>query len=47
VKWQVARWNADGRRFYERLGAVADGVWVDYGVTGAALQALAREEGTS
>jgi len=47
VKWQVAGWNADGRRFYERLGAVADEVWVDYGVTGAALQALAREEGKS
>ena len=42
IKWQVASWNAGGRRFYERLGAVADEVWVDYGLTGAALEHLAR-----
>ncbi len=42
VKWQVANWNRDGRRFYERLGATADEVWVDYGVSGAALAALAK-----
>jgi rhodanese-related sulfurtransferase/GNAT superfamily N-acetyltransferase len=43
MKWQVARWNEPALRFYERLGAVADPVWVDYGVTGAALSALAAE----
>jgi GNAT superfamily N-acetyltransferase len=45
IKWQVASWNAAGRRFYERLGAVADEVWVDYGLTGVALENLARRAG--
>jgi GNAT superfamily N-acetyltransferase len=44
IKWQVADWNRDGRRFYERLGATADPVWIDYGVSGAALEALATGE---
>lgn len=41
MRWQVARWNADGARFYERLGAVADDVWVDYGLDVGAISALA------
>ena len=41
MKWQVARWNTDAMRFYDRLGAVADPVWVDYGLTGADLGRLA------
>jgi rhodanese-related sulfurtransferase/GNAT superfamily N-acetyltransferase len=40
MKWQVARWNEPAVRFYEQLGAVADPVWVDYGVTGGALSRL-------
>jgi hypothetical protein len=27
IKWQVAEWNADARRFYERLGAAAAHEW--------------------
>lgn len=33
MKWQVARWNADAQRFYERLGAAADPEWVDYSLS--------------
>lgn len=41
VKWQVARWNADGARFYERLGATSDDGWVDYVLDDAAIARLA------
>ena len=41
VEWQVARWNADARRFYERLGAEPDPVWINYGLTPDACRALA------
>ncbi|MFL5350623.1 MAG: hypothetical protein ACJ8AT_38110 [Hyalangium sp.] len=41
IRWTVAEWNADGRRFYERLGANANPVWVDYSLSGDALTTLA------
>jgi GNAT superfamily N-acetyltransferase len=41
IRWQVARWNAPARRFYERLGARADETWVDYGLTESAMRSLA------
>ena len=41
LKWQVASWNADAQRFYERLGAVADPVWIDFSITGDSLNRLA------
>ncbi|WP_019012402.1 GNAT family N-acetyltransferase [Deinococcus aquatilis] len=42
VRWTVANWNEAGKRFYERLGAQANPVWIDYGLSGAALAALAE-----
>ena len=44
IKWQVADWNRDGRRFYERLGATADPVWIDFALNEAALETLAKGE---
>lgn len=41
VRWQVADWNAAGKRFYERLGAQADPVWVNYSLSPEAVRALA------
>ena len=43
IKWQVAEWNADAQRFYERLGATANLEWVEFALSEAALRALARE----
>jgi GNAT superfamily N-acetyltransferase len=43
VLWQVARWNTDAMRFYERLGAKPDPVWVNYGLTLDACRALAGD----
>ncbi|MGH7622083.1 MAG: GNAT family N-acetyltransferase [Gemmatimonadaceae bacterium] len=43
IKWQVADWNASARRFYERLGAIADPVWIDYALSESALRKLADE----
>lgn len=42
VKWQVARWNDGGRRFYERLGATPDEQWVDYQLTRDSIVQLAE-----
>ncbi len=42
IKWQVARWNADSMRFYERLGATRDETWVDYSLSASAFTALAN-----
>lgn len=43
IKWQVAEWNTRARAFYERLGAAADRVWIDYNLSEAALRKLADE----
>ncbi|MEP7067432.1 MAG: GNAT family N-acetyltransferase [Gemmatimonadota bacterium] len=43
IKWQVADWNASARKFYERLGATPDPMWVDYGLSESAFRALAEE----
>lgn len=47
IRWTVANWNTAGQRFYERLGAQANPVWVDYGLSGAALKALAETLGAA
>jgi ribosomal protein S18 acetylase RimI-like enzyme len=44
VRWQVADWNREGKRFYERLGAHADPVWVNYALTPEAVAALANDD---
>jgi GNAT superfamily N-acetyltransferase len=41
-QWQVLDWNRPSRDFYERLGAQADPAWVNYRMTGEALQRLAE-----
>jgi ribosomal protein S18 acetylase RimI-like enzyme len=41
VRWAVANWNEAAQRFYERLGARANAVWVDYSLSGTALRSLA------
>jgi ribosomal protein S18 acetylase RimI-like enzyme len=41
IKWQVAAWNTHARAFYEKLGATADHVWVDYSLTETAFRTLA------
>lgn len=41
VKWQVARWNSDAMRFYERFGARPDDGWVDYQLDADGIAALA------
>jgi ribosomal protein S18 acetylase RimI-like enzyme len=43
IKWQVAEWNTRGRAFYERLGATADHMWVDYALSENALRKLAEQ----
>jgi ribosomal protein S18 acetylase RimI-like enzyme len=43
IKWQVAEWNADARRFYERLGAAAAHEWVEYALSESSLRALAEQ----
>jgi GNAT superfamily N-acetyltransferase len=43
IKWQVADWNTKARVFYEKLGAAADHVWVDYALSETAIRRLARE----
>jgi GNAT superfamily N-acetyltransferase len=40
-QWQGRDWNKPSRDFYERLGAQADGAWVNYRMTGEALRRLA------
>ncbi len=40
-EWQVLDWNQPARDFYERLGAKANPAWINYRVTGEALQRLA------
>ena len=43
MKWQVARWNHDAARFYERLGAAPDPEWVDYSLTSDGCAALTED----
>jgi GNAT superfamily N-acetyltransferase len=40
-EWAVLDWNRPAREFYERLGAEANPAWVNYRVTGKALEGLA------
>lgn len=47
VRWQVANWNAGGQRFYQRLGAQADPIWVNYALSAEAVQALANRQDPS
>lgn len=44
VRWQVANWNEGGKRFYQRLGAQADPIWVNYSLSVEAVQALADRQ---
>ncbi len=48
-EWAVLDWNQPAREFYESLGAEANPAWINYRVTGAALQRLATgaAEGTA
>lgn len=41
MRWYVASWNEDGKRFYHRLGAQPNPDWVDYSMSAATLQELA------
>lgn len=43
MRWAVADWNTGGKKFYERLGATPNPVWIDYGLNGEALDRLAKE----
>jgi GNAT superfamily N-acetyltransferase len=45
-EWQVLDWNQPARDFYERLGAKVNAHWVNYRMTGEALQRLAAAHGT-
>jgi len=40
MKWQVARWNQQSMKFYERLGAHPNPVWIDYSISIDAMQKL-------
>jgi hypothetical protein len=39
----VAQWNTNARSFYERLGATADHLWVDYALSETSIRKLADE----
>lgn len=41
MKWQVAPWNTEGIRFYERLGAKPNHDWVDFGMSAEVTHKLA------
>ena len=41
-EWAVLDWNRPARDFYESLGAEANASWVNYRITGDALERLAR-----
>jgi GNAT superfamily N-acetyltransferase len=40
-EWAVLDWNRSARNFYESLGAEANPAWVNYRITGEALERLA------
>jgi GNAT superfamily N-acetyltransferase len=44
-EWGVLDWNKPARDFYESLGAGANSEWINYRITGDALERLAK--GTS
>jgi GNAT superfamily N-acetyltransferase len=41
-EWAVLDWNRSARDFYEALGAEANPAWVNYRITGEALERLAQ-----
>lgn len=43
-EWAVLDWNSTARDFYESLGAEAHPTWINYRVTGDALQRLAGRQ---
>jgi len=43
-EWAVLDWNRPARDFYESLGAEANPAWVNYRITGEALERLARDQ---
>lgn len=43
MRWAVANWNDAGKKFYEQLGAQANPVWIDYGLSYEAMQRLVGE----
>jgi GNAT superfamily N-acetyltransferase len=43
VTWTVASWNEAGKKFYESLGASGNPVWVQYGLSQAAMARLAEQ----
>jgi GNAT superfamily N-acetyltransferase len=40
-EWQVLDWNTPAREFYESLGARPNAEWINYRMTGEALERLA------
>jgi GNAT superfamily N-acetyltransferase len=40
-EWAVLDWNRSARDFYEALGAEANPAWINYRITGEALERLA------
>ena len=42
-EWNVLDWNEPAIRFYESFGAQAQSEWVGYRLSGAALEAFARD----
>ena len=44
MKWLVAKWNQGGIRFYERLGANVNPMWVDFGIDEVAMKRLLKKE---
>jgi GNAT superfamily N-acetyltransferase len=42
-EWQVLDWNQPARDFYESLGARANSAWINYRMSGDALQRLAAQ----
>ncbi len=41
-EWAVLDWNKPARDFYESLGAEANSEWINYRITGDALERLAK-----
>jgi GNAT superfamily N-acetyltransferase len=46
-EWQVLDWNQPAREFYESLGARPNPTWINYRMTGEALERLAGASGLS